>query len=334
MAVAGFIIGTNAWPAKVLRKFEFEHWWFVAMLVALVIIPWGGTLLLCNQPLEAYRSLPPSVLLKANLCALAWGVANILCGICLYRVGVALSGAIVTGLGVVAGVTLPLIVKGSGLFERAPDIASPAGLTIVTGVGTMLVGVACVAVAGRGRDRDRIQKGATKQPGGFAFSLLLCCIAGVTSAGLSLSFVYGQGPIVSAMKARGASDVAAELAVWAGAIAGAALLNIAYPACLLTRKRTWNVLLRHWPESLLAAVTGTQLILGVLLMGRGMVVLGALGASVGFGIQQAAQMMGNQGLGFVSGEWRGVRGRPRTLMVVAVGILIAAASIMAYGNTL
>jgi len=70
------------------------------------------------------------------------------------------------------------------------------------------------------------------------------------------------------------------------------------------------------------------------LMGTGMLWLGALGASVGFGIQQASQMIGGQGLGFLSGEWKGVHGAPRQQMFLAIAILIAAAIVMAFGNTL
>jgi hypothetical protein len=62
--------------------------------------------------------------------------------------------------------------------------------------------------------------------------------------------------------------------------------------------------------------------------------LGALGASVGWGIQQGMQMTGTQLLGFVSGEWRGVHGKPRRQMYLAIGILILAAVVLAYGNTL
>jgi hypothetical protein len=58
----------------------------------------------------------------------------------------------------------------------------------------------------------------------------------------------------------------------------------------------------------------------------------ALGASVGFGVQQAMQIMGGQGVGFLSGEWRGVFGKPRHRMYLAIILLMAAAVIMAYGN--
>jgi hypothetical protein len=65
-----------------------------------------------------------------------------------------------------------------------------------------------------------------------------------------------------------------------------------------------------------------------------MLLLGALGGSIGWGIQQAMQMTGSQALGFVSGEWRGVHGRPRKQMLLAIAILIVAAAILAYGSTL
>ena len=65
-----------------------------------------------------------------------------------------------------------------------------------------------------------------------------------------------------------------------------------------------------------------------------MLLLGVLGASVGAGIQQAMQMVGGQGVGFVSGEWRGVGGSPRRQMYLAIAALIVATIIMAFANTL
>jgi hypothetical protein len=84
----------------------------------------------------------------------------------------------------------------------------------------------------------------------------------------------------------------------------------------------------------LASLIGVGFCASVSLTGTGMLLLGALGASVGWGIQQAMQMTGSQGLGFISGEWRGVHGRPRMQMYAAIAILIVAAVIMAYGNAL
>jgi L-rhamnose-H+ transport protein len=332
VAFAGLVIGSGAWPMKLMKKFQFEHWWFIGMLTGLILIPWAITLLFCPNAMAAYAKVPTQTLIAANLWAAGWGVANILCGLCFVRIGMALTGAILTGLGVSIGVTLPMIVKGSGLFKDAANLSSPAGLAVLLGVAVMLVGVVFAALAGFGRDRA-LQK-QEQRSGSFLGGLIMTIIAGVLSCGMSLSFVYSQGPIKDAMQQQGASDIPATFAVWAVGLLGGSLLNVIYPAYLMTKNKSWGVLSGSWRELLLAVVIGLNMALGVVLMGKGMVTLGALGASVGFGIQQASQMLGGQGVGFISGEWKGVTGTPRRLMYAAIAVLILAALVMAYGNSL
>lgn len=330
--VAGLIMGGGAWPMKLMRKFQFEHWWFIAMLTGLIILPWAATLIFCPRPFEAYSTVPPGTILLSNLFSLSWGVANILCGMCFVRIGFALTGAIMTGIGVSLGVTMPMVFKGSGLFKQAADLSSPAGTMVLIGVGVMVVGVVLVSLAGFGRDREL--KKLQKPCGNFSCGLIMTMIAGVTSCGISFAFIYSQGPIVAAMKAQGAADVPANLAVWAAGLMGGALVNVLFPIYLMFKNKSWGVLTQTWKEVGLSLLMGFQFIFSLLLMGKGMLWLGALGASVGFGIQQAAQMMGSQGVGFISGEWRGVHGTPRLQMYSAVVLLLIAAVIMAYGKTL
>jgi hypothetical protein len=298
----------------------------------LVILPWTVTLLFCPNALAAYAKVPAGTLVTANLWGAGWGVANVLCGLCFVRIGVALTGAILSGLGVSIGVTLPMIVKGSGLFQDAPDLTSRAGLTVLAGVGVMLIGVVFAALAGFGRDRV-LQKGQ-ETSGNFAGGLVMTVLAGILSCGMGLAFVYGQGPIVAAMKAEGAGEIPATFAVWAAGLLSGALVNLVYPLYLMSKNRSFAVLANNWREAALAAIIGINMAIGVMLMGTGMRWLGALGASVGFGIQQASQMIGGQALGFLSGEWRGVVGQPRHRMYLAVAILIVAAIVMAYGNNI
>jgi hypothetical protein len=78
---------------------------------------------------------------------------------------------------------------------------------------------------------------------------------------------------------------------------------------------------------------GVQSTAAFALNGKGMLLLGALGASVGFGISQAMQMIGSQTIGFAFGEWKGVTGLPRKQIVWAILILIVAVIIMATGNS-
>jgi len=157
--------------------------------------------------------------------------------------------------------------------------------------------------------------------------------AGVLSAGWGFAFAYGQGPIIDAMKAQGAPDFAAGVAVWAIALFGAALVNTLYPAFLLTRNHNWSVLWHHPGEVGLALLYGLLFFIPSVLLGQGMLWLGALGASVGFGLVQGTLILGGQVLGFASGEWRGVTGKPRMQIYLAIGVLLISMVILARGNT-
>ncbi len=332
VTLAGFSMGSLGWPIKYMRKFQFEQFWFIAMLLGLFVVPWTVTLTMCPDAIGAYRSVDTSVLIKSNLFALGWGIANVLWVLSIVRIGSALTLAIMTGLGVAIGVTVPLVFKGTGLFSGSPDIGSPAANMVVFGVFIIIIGVIIVSLAGFGR--DRALKKNEQKTGGFLGGLIMCIISGVLSAGIALSFVYSQGPIVSAMKERGAGDVPASMAVWAVGLFSGMLVNLIYPAIIMTRKKTWHVFREAGLDFLLAAVMGTHFVVAVLLMGWGMITLGVLGASVGFGIQQTFQIMGGQIVGFLGGEWKGVHGKPRIQMYIALIILIIAMIILAYSSTL
>lgn len=334
--IAGLIMGGGVWPYKLMKRYSYEHWMFVAMSAGLVIIPWTIIYLNCPDVLSIYRKLwanNPSELIRSNLLAIGWGVANVTAALCYAHIGVALTGAILTGVGVTFGVLTPLLLKSSGMgdFGNAPDLLSATGIWILAGVAVMLSGVVFAAVAGLGRDRV-LKKLSRPDAGHFVKGLVMAVAAGALSAGLPLAFVYSNGPVVKAMQAAGASNFVSSLAVWPIGALGGVLVNIIYPACLLTKNRSWGTLYSGWREFILAALIGANMIISMSLQGYGMRMIGILGASVGIGIQQASQIMGGQALGFISGEWRGIHGKPRMLMYLAIALLIVAAIVMTYGN--
>ena len=273
VVIAGLAIGTSPWPIKLMHHFQYEHWAFVAMLVGLIVAPWALTLSLCPHALAAYACVEPGVLLKSNLFSLSWGIANVLWLLCFARIGVSLTNGILTGVGVSVGVVTPMVFKGTGSFQNAPDAMSPAGLTVLFGVAVMLIGVLLVSLAGLGREKV-LQESKRHSPG-FAVGLVMAIFAGVLSAGISFAFVYSQGPVVAAMKARGADDIPANVAVWAAGLLAGALLNVLYPAYLMCRNKSWGTLFSSAREIALAAAFGLTFFAGVALMGKGMLLLGS-----------------------------------------------------------
>jgi L-rhamnose-H+ transport protein len=335
VVIAGLLTGSFMWPMKVIRGLQFEHYWFIGMFVGLLLFPWLLVIILVPDPIGAYAEVRESLII-GNLLSIGWGIANVLYGICIVRIGAALAGAILTSFGVSVGVLLPMILKGSGLFQQAPDIFSNTGIIILIGVIIILIGVFFISKAGFGRDNqlkaNEKQDHNVKSPG-FLNGLILAVIAGILSSCISLTFVYSQGPIIEAFKKQEVSDLVANVAVWAGALVGGVMVNLIYPAYLMTRNRNWNRLLKFNNETILAALIGIQLITGAILMGRGMVFLGVLGASVGFGIQQALQIAGNQTVGFVSGEWKEIKGKPIRNMMIGLSIILISIIVLAYAST-
>lgn len=333
--LAGLVMGTSPFPLKLMKRFQYEHFGSISMLVALFIIPWAITVSSCPDAFSAFSELDNGLLFKSNLFSLAWGVAQILAMLCFVRIGVALTYGILCGIGACVGVITPMVIKASGQFEAASDITSKAGITVLTGVAVMLIGILFATLSGFGR--EKLEKAAgtlQKKSGGFALGLIMVVIAGVLSAGWGFAFAYSQGPIMEAMKARGAGDFAASIAVWAFVLFGAAIVNVLFPVYLMTKNRTWNVLATSGKDVGLSLLYGILFFSSSVLMANGMLRLGALGASVGVGITQGTLIIGGTALGFVSGEWRGITGTPRTQIKTAIVILIAAMIIMAWGNSL
>ena len=329
---AGLLIGSMSWPMKVCADLSFGHMWLAGMVAGLLVAPWAISLLFVPDLFGAYAEVPMATLLKANCFSLAWGIANILFGIAVTRIGASLSMAILTGIGASLGVTLPMILKGSGLFAGAPSLFSMTGAVVLAGVAVMLVGV--VLCARSGRLREAAVGGSNAPRGSYAVNMLIITLCGVLSAGISFTFIFSKDDIVRAVSAKGAGPVAANASVWAIALLAGMLVNVVYPAILIAREGSWAKFVQYPGQILLSAMIGVQFFTGVLLMGQGMLALGVLGASVGFGMSQGMQIVGGQILGFVSGEWRGAPRHARHLIYAAIALLLTAAVILALANTL
>jgi L-rhamnose-H+ transport protein len=333
VVLSGLIVGTSPWPIKCMKRFEYEHWGFTSTLVGMLLAPWAFTFWACPDALGAFREVGPWVLLKASVFSLCWGIANILYMLCFVKIGVSLANGILAGVGISMGVVTPMLFKGTGVFKDAPEVFSLPGWTILGGVAVMLCGVLLVSLAGLGRERERASQ--ERPSSGMRQGLVMAVLAAVLSTGLSFSFVYSQEAILNALiKSRHADEVAAHVAVWATVFLAGATLNLIYPAYLMCKHKSWPVLFGNLKENVLAAIFGLSFFIGVALLGKGMLLLGALGASVGWGVQQTAVMLGSQSVGFLGGEWKGIGSKPRTLMFCSIAVLIAAAAIMTFGKSL
>lgn len=335
VVLSGLLVGSGAWPFKCAKDLRFEIYLFVWSLVSVIIIPWAITFLFVVDLPAVLKSVGWEPILKANLLSCAWGVANILYLVCVIKIGAALTGAILSALGMSVGVIVPMVFKASGLFKDSPDLLSMTGFLTVLGLVIIIIGITMITSAGMARERllkkevDEEER-RRRASGNFLEGFILVCVAGVLSAGHSLAFAYTQDSIVEAVttvnESRGSIDptILGSFVTYAVAITGGALVNFLYAVYAITKKKMWGLFFVRKAEVLYGFLAGLQFFAALACVGYGMIRLGAFGASIGFGIQQSIQMIANQMVGFLGGEWKGVRGGPRRMMYLAILVIILA----------
>lgn len=335
---AGFGTGTVAWPVKLIRDFHFEAYLLTFMFTGVILVPWLVLFVAVPRPLELIQTVGIKPILISNAFSICWGIANVIYLVCVVRIGAALTGALLSALGMSFGALLPMVIKGSGLFQLAPSLFSSTGTVILTGLVVMVIGITLVSKAGFEREKylenEEIEVRKQRASGNFLQGMLLVILAGILSSGISLAFVYSQDAIILAVKTQGNGDIAANFTVWALGMLGGGAINVGYAVYLMVKRNSWKHMISRKEEVIYGAVVGVQFIASIVAMGKGMILLGSLGASVGFAIQQSMQIMGNQVIGFAGGEWRGVTGRARKVMYVALLVILIAVSILAFSATL
>lgn len=101
--VAGVMSGNCMLPSKFARSWKWENLWFVFSVASLVILPWGLALLLVDHLFAAYRGLPAAAFVTPFAFGAGWGVAQVLFGISVRKLGLGIAYAIIVGLGAVLG---------------------------------------------------------------------------------------------------------------------------------------------------------------------------------------------------------------------------------------
>ena len=72
----------------------------------------------------------------------------------------------------------------------------------------------------------------------------------------------------------------------------------------------------------------------IAIYGRSAVLLGDLGGSAGWGLYMGVVILISNVWGFVTGEWKGIHGKPIKLVIIGISFLLTAICIIGYATTL
>jgi L-rhamnose-H+ transport protein len=323
--VAGAMSGNCMLPAKFVGSWKWENVWLVFSLVSLVVLPWALALLLVHHLGAVYGALELSKFAAPVLFGAGWGVAQVLFGISVARLGLGVAYSIIVGLGAVLGTLVPLFV------EQRASVSTGALPLLLGGVLLMVLGVALTAWGGHLREKSARSDAVRAPRRGYLASILLAVLCGLMAPMLNYSFAFGQG-IAHKAVALGNSPMRAAYSVWPIALAGGFVPNLAYSVYLLARNRSVSAFRKPIPDALFSSVMAALWMGAFALYGMSAVLLGPLGTSVGWGLFQIFMITTAIGSGVLTGEWKGSSGRARAYLGFGLGLLILATVLFTTGN--
>jgi L-rhamnose-H+ transport protein len=101
--LAGAGVGFSMWPLKWARLWKWENFWLAYSILSLIVVPFGLAFGLLPHLSTVYKSVPSQELVRPLLMGAALGVAQLGAGICVHRLGLAVAGAVLNGIGGAVG---------------------------------------------------------------------------------------------------------------------------------------------------------------------------------------------------------------------------------------
>jgi len=210
--VAGLMSGTCMLPMKFVRSWKWENVWLVFSVVSLIVIPWALALGLVGNLFETYGALSLRQLGAPLLFGAGWGIAQVLFGISVARLGLGLAYAIIVGLGALLGTLVPLFVQHQELAKGRPM------MFVLSGVTVMVLGIILSTWGGQVREAGTSATSTSQPSQNYFAAVLLALLCGIMAPMLNYSFAFGQDIAKEAVRL-GTPEVRSGyggLAGWAG----------------------------------------------------------------------------------------------------------------------
>ena len=312
-------------PLKYSKHWKWENTWLLFSGLSLVIIPWLlAAFTIPNWP-GIYTTIDPAQLGVCFLFGAGWGIAQVMFGLSVVRLGVALAYAIVIGLGALLGTLTPLLLK------HREAIRGPNGGLILGGIALMVGGIVACCVAGRDRERSLARGTARTRRNGYVMGLTIALIAGFLAPMLNYSLAFGEGIRDAALRS-GSTAANASYCVWPIALAGGLVANAGYSIYLLNRHKSWIRFRTSTTDALLSVLMAVLWMGAVAVYGMGASYLGRLGTSIGWALFQIF-MIGTANMsGVFTGEWKGAGHKANITLGAGLVMLAIATSVIAYAN--
>jgi L-rhamnose-H+ transport protein len=326
LLVAGVMNASFTLPMKFTRRWAWENTWLIWTLFALLVLPVVITLLTVAHLSEIYSEAGLGLILTVAAFGAGWGVAQVLFGLAVESIGIALTFSIVLGMSAAIGSMIPLI-------RLHPEkVFSPGGMGVMLGVLLVIIGVVICAIAGRKREAA-LSLPVAEGKRSYSEGLMFAIGCGLGAAMVNLGLVFGAPLLIAAMRL-GASPHWAPNAAWLPVMLAGSIPNLAYCLYLLNKNRTAGRFggpgtSPYWFYAFIMAAFwfGSTSLYGIA-SGK----LGSWGPILGWPLFMSLIVITASVLGILTGEWKNSGKQPLRIQMSAVAVLVLAVFVLAIAS--
>ncbi|HZP00731.1 MAG TPA: L-rhamnose/proton symporter RhaT [Terriglobia bacterium] len=327
--LAGLVNGVFLLPMRYMKKWEWENTWLIFTILSTGVLPWVAALLAVPNLLSVFRSSPASVFIPGLVGGAIWGVAQVLYGLGLGMVGVAVGSAVVACTSTIAGTVGPMLVY-------APErLFSSASLLLLLAIALILSGIYLYGKAGVRKEKETTGKDVAKQvvSGSFKTGLAICLVTGA----LGTAFVYGGEvkALMDAAVAAGAGSIFAKYPGFVVTFNAGMLPGVIYSIYKLNKNKTWSA---YWKSGAVLWNLGSATVMavlwygGILMYGMSGKKIGAgMGPSIAFALFASGTVLFANLFGWLAGEWKGASRPTIRGFVIGMALVVAAILVIAFG---
>ena len=323
-------------PQQKLRGWSWQTYWLAQAFICWFVAPLIGAYLTIPHLGEVLHEAPKDAMAITFLLGVAYGIGGTAFGLAIRHIGYSLTYAIAIGISCVLGtLTGPLVSGALGeLLHKTGSGWVMCGIFIGV-AGTMVCGW-----AGRMKERELQEGNCDDTSFSLGKGLLLCLVAGVLSSIYGIA-VNDTGQPIAETAARFGAGYWQTNVVYIFCNSGAFLTTLLYTLWLGRREKTFGEFrcVREPKRGALpmnyamALLTGCLWYSQFLFYGLGHTRMGRFAFS-SWAIHMIMLILFSSLTGIVLREWHGRRLQTKTLIALAFVILVAAVTIITYGNYL
>ena len=311
------------------RKWAWENTWLVFTLFSTGLIPCLFAMIAVPHVFSIVRNSPISFLIPGLIAGCIWGIAQVMYGVGVGILGVAVGSAVISTTSTIAGVFGPIIVYAPG------RLFSSGSLILLLALVLIVSGIIQYARAGGRKEKELTGQEGPKQvvSGKFQTGFLICLVCGV----LGTAFIYGgksSTGLVDAATTAGAAPAFAFYIAYMITFNAGMLPGVIYSLYKLKANHTAQGFLARgcfiWNVGL-AIIMGLLWYSGILMYGMGSEKMGRFGPSIAFVLFGGGTILFANLFGWLAGEWKGASRATIRGFLLGMVLLVSAIVLVALG---